>query len=507
MADKYADTDSDVVVACVASIGRENSQRMERLGWDSFDKIVIDEVQHVLGATYLKVLEDAGALKPDSKKLLLGITATPRRHNLTREQNKELTTLDNEDIISLKSVFKKIVYTYNLRTAIKEKYLVPLTGFKVKTAVSLDDVKTTAGDFQIDALSTAVNTPERNALIVKAWKEYAQGRQTAAFTCNIQHAKDLAEVFMHNGVLAQPIWGDDPQRSEKLKRHAAGQVTVLCNCALLTEGWDEPSVSCIVQARPTKSSTLFTQIIGRGTRLHPGKDDCVVLDLVDNHRRCSLVTFPSLLGLNPEMDLHGKSITEAVEEIEKLEEKHVGVDFKNLTDLNNVRAYVEALDLFVDPFTVEVKEYSKLKWMGQADGSFTISIPEERAIKEQYWLHKHEKLVIMQNQLEGFDLTDITSTGPERKLGTFNTLKEAFETADDVLQRCRTDRMVLMQREAAYLSYPASEKQKKSIRRLSKNKTLPYCLCIGDATAGVCKVCGKQQLTKGQASIAIDKKS
>src|ERR1019366_3532497 len=105
---------------------------------DSFDKIVIDEVHHVLGATYLKVLEDAGALKPDSKKLLLGITATPRRHNLTREQNKELTTLDNEDIISLKSVFKKIVYTYNLRTAIKEKYLVPLAGFKVSTATNLD---------------------------------------------------------------------------------------------------------------------------------------------------------------------------------------------------------------------------------------------------------------------------------------------------------------------------------------------------------------------------------
>lgn len=509
MADKYADTDSDVVVACVASIGRENSQRMERLGWDSFDKIVIDEVQHVLGATYLKVLEDAGALKPDSKKLLLGITATPRRHNLTREQRKELTTLDNEDIISLKSVFKKIVFTYNLRTAIKEKYLVPLAGFKVSTATNLDDVKTTAGDFQVDALSTAVNTPERNALIVKAWKEHAQGRQTAAFTCNIQHAKDLAEVFMHNGVLAQAVWGDDPQRAEKLKWHAAGQVTVLCNCALLTEGWDEPSVSCIVQARPTKSSTLFTQIIGRGTRLHPGKNDCIVLDLVDNHKRCSLVTFPSLLGLNPEFDLHGESITKAVEEVETIQEKNAGVDFSHLTDLSKVKAHVESLDFFSEPYTVEAKEYSQLKWLVQADSSYIINVPEKREVQEakQFWAFQHEKLIISQNQLEEWELS-IISTSAARALGVFNTLQEAFSTADNVLLRCRPDRIKLLQREAAWHINSPSDSSKKYLRKLVGKRPFPRCLCpVGATVSGLagtlCGVCDKIQMNAGEVATAI----
>src|SRR6202051_108961 len=112
MAEQRADVNDDVVVACVASIGRENSTRMDRLGWENFDKIVIDEVHHVLGATYLKVLEDAGALQESNSKLLLGITATPRRRNISREQNKDLTTLDNETIISLKSIFKKIVFKY-----------------------------------------------------------------------------------------------------------------------------------------------------------------------------------------------------------------------------------------------------------------------------------------------------------------------------------------------------------------------------------------------------------
>ena len=507
MAEQYAPTDCDVVVACVASIGRENSKRMDRLGWDNFDKIIIDEVQHVLGATYLKVLEDAGALKPESKKLFLGITATPRRHNTTREQHKELTTtLDGEEIVSLKSVFKKIVFTYNLRTAIKEKYLVPLLGFRVITQTSLDDVKTTAGDFQVESLANTVNTKARNALVVKAWQEHASGRQTACFTCNIQHAKDLAEMFTSAGILAQPIWGSDPERSEKLKRHAAGEITVLCNCALLTEGWDEPSVSCIVQARPTKSSTLFTQIIGRGTRLHPGKNDCIVLDVVDNHKRCNLVTFPSLLGLNPEMNLRGESVTKVVEKLEEIQEKHPSVDFSSLTDLSNVKAHIEALDLFSDTSPVEIKECSKLRWMPQADGGYIITIPEEEALGKQYYRYRHEKLVLTQNQLEEWELS-LVSTDPERHLGTFNTLPEAFQVADDVLLRCRSSRIKLLQRSAPWHDYQASEASKKYLRKLSKKRSVFYCLCEGSTgTTGVCPTCNKQLgITAGQAALAITK--
>ena len=147
-AEHKADTDCDVVVACIASIGRSGSTRMERFGWESFDKIVVDETHHILGSTYMRVLEEAGVLQPENKKLLLGVTATPKRKNLTREERKNITTLDNEDIVSLKSVFKKIVYTYPIRKAIKDKFLVPLRGFRVSSQVNLDEVKTTAGDFK-----------------------------------------------------------------------------------------------------------------------------------------------------------------------------------------------------------------------------------------------------------------------------------------------------------------------------------------------------------------------
>jgi hypothetical protein len=362
------------------------------------------------------------------------------------------------------------------------------------------------GDFKTDELSDAVNTSERNLQIVKAWQECAEGRQTVCFTVDIAHGKELSDIFTRSGINSAPIWGSDPDREVKLRKHEAGEITVLCNCALLTEGYDSPTVSCIVLARPTRSSTLMTQQVGRGTRLSEGKKNCVVIDVCDCTKKCSIVTFPSLLGLNADFNLHGESITKAVEKLEELQEQNPSVDFSTLTDLSEVKAHIEALDLFSEPYTPEVKEHSKLRWMQHADGTYSISIPEEEAIKEQYWRYRHEKLVLAQNQLEEWELS-ITSVDPEKTLGTFNTLSEAFQTADDVLLRCRASRIKLLQREAEWHSHPASEPSKKYLRSLSKKRAVFYCLCAGSTgTTGVCLTCNKPLgITAGQAALAITK--
>lgn len=508
-AEKHADPDSDVIVASIASVGRSGSTRLDHF-WDDISIIVVDEAHHAASDLYRNMLEDSGVLKEGSTKLLLGLTATPRRRNLTRAERKE-TLLDDEDIISLKSIFQKITFTYPIKKAIKDGFLVPLKGYRVSTQVSLDDVKVTAGDFQVAELSNAVNTPERNNLVVKAWKEQAEGRQTVCFTCDIQHAKDLSEAFMRNGVMSQPIYGDDPQRAEKLKWHESGQIMVLNNCALLCEGYDSPSVSCIVLARPTRSSSLMTQQVGRGTRLHPGKNECIIIDVCDATKKNSLVTFPSLLGLNPAFDLRGESVTKVAEQIEELQEKNPGVPFDGLTDLSKVRAYVESFDIFADPYPTEIKELSKLIWQQGQDGSYIINIPESREIKDarQFWNYRHEKLILTQNDIEQWELS-ITSVDPEKKLGTFNTLKEAFETADNVLLRCRPDRVKLMQRTAGWHGGPASDASKKYLKRLVGKKDFIYCVCpVGASTSGVantlCKSCNKMQITAGQAALAINR--
>jgi superfamily II DNA or RNA helicase len=500
-AEHHADADCDVIVACNASVGRAGSKRLEHF-WDDIGAIVVDECHHILGGSYLNILEDSGVLLPTSNKLLIGFTATPKRRNKVR--GKQSNMLDDDDLLSLKSVFSKIVYSFPIRRGIKEGFLCPLKGFRVGTQTNLDGVKTVAGDFATDQLADTVNTPERNLQIVKAWKENANNRPTLCFTVDVQHGKDLADVFMHNGVLAQPIYGDDPQRAEKLKWFESGKVQVLCNCALLTEGFDSPSVSCIVLARPTKSGSLYTQMVGRGTRLLEGKTDCSVIDVVDNYRRCSLVTLPSLLGMNPELNLQGGSVTEAAEALEAAQEKYPGVDFTSLTDLSKIKAYVESVDLFAAPYSEEVLQFSKLEWIADSTGGYTLRVPEKELLRREklFSQYKHEHLDITPNELDEFVLSISSVSVENRQLGIYGSLKEAFESAEEVLQRCRADRMPLLRREGR--DYPASEKVKDWLRKLTRNKPMTKCLCPGQQSAAMCPVCRLATgITAGQASVAI----
>jgi superfamily II DNA or RNA helicase len=504
-AEHHAEADCDVIVACNASVGRAGSKRLEHF-WDDIGTIVVDECHHILGGSYLNVLEDSGVLLPTSNKLLVGFTATPRRRNKAR--GKQINTLDDDDLLSLKSVFSKIVYSFPIRRGIKEGFLCPLKGFRVGTQTSLDAVKTVAGDFATDQLSEAVNTPERNLQVVKAWKENANNRPTLCFTVDVQHGKDLAEMFLRNGVMAQPIYGDDPQRADKLKWFESGQVQVLCNCALLTEGFDSPSVACIVLARPTKSGSLYTQMVGRGTRTLEGKSDCSVIDVVDNYKRCSLVTLPSLLGMSPELNLQGTSLVEAAETLEAAQEKYQGVDFTSLKDISKINAFVESVDLFAKPYGEEVLEFSKLAWMADSAGGYTLQIPEKKELKGTYYAHKHERLTIAENEL-GEQVLSISSTSVESKqLGIYNTLQEAFQSADEVMARCRPDRMKLVTREAEWHTYPASEPAKKLLRSLTKHKPMLYCICPNPERRTLPAMCPACRLatgiTAGQASTAIN---
>jgi superfamily II DNA or RNA helicase len=436
-----------------------------------------------LGGSYLQILEDSGVLLPDSKKLLVGFTATPKRKNKARTSKQ--TMLDEGELLQLKSVFSKIVYSFPIRKGIKEGFLAPLHGFRISTKTNLDDVKTVGGDFASDELSTAVNTNERNMQVVKAYKDNADWRQTLCFTVDIQHGKDLAQAFTANGIAATAVWGDDADRKDKLAQYEAGKTQVLCNCALLTEGFDSPSTSCIILARPTKSGTLYTQMVGRGTRLHPGKENCTVIDVCDNAKRNTLVTLPSLVGLSPDVDLKGEDMVKAVEKMEELQSKYPSVDLSHLTDLSKVKAYVESLDLFAQPFTEEIIQSSKLKWMTTADGAYTLQIPEKKELSGQYARYLHERLIIEPNELSEYVLS-IKTTQTDKVLGTYNTLQEALASGDDVVVRCRSDRMALLTRTAEWHNRPASGPAIKMLRKLGKGNPVLMAKIDAGITAGEC---------------------
>ncbi|MBC7106262.1 MAG: restriction endonuclease subunit R, partial [Firmicutes bacterium] len=226
---------------------------------------------HAVARTYVFVLERLGFMSGDPDKLLLGVTATPVRG----------------DKVGLGAVFQKIVYQRSLLWMVRAGYLVDFRGLVVDTGVDLGDVRVVAGDFADADLEGVLNTEDRNGLIARAYLDHTAGRRAVAFTAGVQHALDLAATFRAAGVTAEAVSGETPEeeRRKLLSAFRAGDVRVLCNCNLLTEGWDEPSLDCILMARPTKSKALYLQMLGRGARPYPGKQDCLVIDFVDNTGR------------------------------------------------------------------------------------------------------------------------------------------------------------------------------------------------------------------------------
>ena len=273
------EVDHQIVIASIQTISRPN--RLQQLKACDFSLLVIDEAHHSAADSYRRGIEELGFMAGDVGKLLVGVTATPQRG----------------DGIGLDSIFEEIVYQCSLPTMIAGGYLSDLRGVQIKAWTDISGVHTRAGDFAQGELESVINTAEANQIIVKAFIKYANKRKAAAFCAGVQHAQDLAEAFNQAGIKAAAVWGDmDPEdRRATLDEYESGRIQVLTNCEILTEGWDSPATDCLLMARPTKSGTLYQQMIGRGTRLYPGKQDCLILEFASN--RHDIASLGSLTGL------------------------------------------------------------------------------------------------------------------------------------------------------------------------------------------------------------------
>jgi superfamily II DNA or RNA helicase len=338
--------EADVVVASVQTIGRKNSAR---LPWCEPGFIVLDEAHHALPHnSYGRVLERW----PDA--FVLGCTATPKR-------------LDRLSLhASAEGVFEEVVFSYGIREAIADGWLCSLRGYRVKTDVDLTDLRTMAGDFEEAELARRIVTEERTQKAVDHWHEVARGRPTIAFGTNVEHAHMIADLFRRSGVPAEAVDGGmaRDERRAVIKRYRSGETVVLANCMVATEGFDAPETACVVMARPTQSWGLYCQCVGRGTRLAPGKKDCLIIDLVDVTTRHSLATLPTLLDLPCGLDLEGRSISEAAEALEEL-----GARVSFLQDFapdtfSELETVLEEVDLFanVEP-PADVQAASALAWL------------------------------------------------------------------------------------------------------------------------------------------------
>lgn len=453
---------ADFVVGSVQTLGREGSARLQALDPDTFDLVVCDEAHHSTSPSYGVVFRHFGFGKYDTGRLFLGVTATPRRG----------------DGVALGTVYDEIVYQYPMLDAIRDGWLCNLRGLRVRTGVGLDDVHTRAGDFNVEELSRTVNTRVRNEHIVQEWVKQAEDRKSIAFAVDVAHAKSLADAFKSYGVAAEAIWADDPHRAEKIRAHKAGNLKMLTNCGILTEGYDDWAIKCIVMARPTKSQLLFVQMAGRGTRIPEGihnlndaraagktlaKEDCLLLDVTDNTSRHSLVTLSSIFGLPVKLDLNKQTVTDAVARVEAVSLARPNLDLSGLEDLSKLNTYVEEVDLFTVKFPPEIEAGSKLQWHKTPAGNYALLLPNK------------ENVVISGNLLDKWDIKG-TVCGQEISEKGVSDLSYALGWADSMVQMLGGKQLLsLLRREtnAKWAKDPITPSQIHTLKWKLKGKKWP----------------------------------
>ena len=254
-----------VVVGSVQSLQRP--ARLEQFPADYFGTIIIDEAHHAITDGYQRVLEHF----PEAN--VLGVTATP----------------DRGDMRNLGDVFDSLAYEYKLTQAIREGYLCPILAQTIPLQLDISQVALSGGDFAVGGLGTALDPYLEQ--IASEMQTACAGRKTVVFLPLIKTSQKFRDILNSKGFRAAEVNGQSEDRAEILSDFSNGKYNVLCNSMLLTEGWDCPSVDCIVVLRPTKVRSLYSQMVGRGTRLSPetGKKDLLLLDflwLTERHELC-----------------------------------------------------------------------------------------------------------------------------------------------------------------------------------------------------------------------------
>lgn len=264
-----------VVVGSVQTLMRE--KRLGQFPEDYFNTIIIDEAHHCISDSYQKVLKHF----PDAH--VLGVTATP----------------DRGDMRNLGQYFESLAYEYTLPKAIKEGYLTPIKALTIPLKIDMSGVSVQAGDFKASDIGTALDPYLEG--IAQEMQKYCADKKTVVFLPLVKTSQKFRDVLNNYGFQAAEVNGDSQDRAEILADFESGKYNVLCNSMLLTEGWDCPSVDCVVVLRPTKVRSLYCQMVGRGTRLSPGKEHLLLLDFLWHTERHELCHPASLICDNEEV--------------------------------------------------------------------------------------------------------------------------------------------------------------------------------------------------------------
>lgn len=274
-----------VVVGSVQTMQRE--KRLSQFPSDYFDTIVVDEAHHCISEGYQRVLKHFDTAN------VLGVTATP----------------DRGDMKNLGTYFDSLAYEYSLVEAIKSGYLTKIQAVTIPLTLDLSSVSQQSGDFKASEVGTALD-PFLEQIADEMLKQ-CKDRKTVVFLPLVKTSQKFRDILNEKGFKAAEVNGESKERTEILEDFDKGKYNVLCNSMLLTEGWDCPSVDCVVVLRPTKVRALYSQMVGRGTRLAKGKENLLLLDFLWHTEKHELCRPAHLIANSPEV---AKKMTENMEE-------------------------------------------------------------------------------------------------------------------------------------------------------------------------------------------------
>lgn len=303
-----------VVVASVQTLSRKKtlSECPRRFGF-----VIVDEAHHAPADSYLRVLEAMGCLCDDQDAagpITLGVTATPRR----------------EDSKSIQDVWPwPPAYSLSIVDLIRQGYLCDIIGKRIETDIDYSGLRVQHGDIHQRMAQDRYIRYHGPETVAKAYRDHAGARQGLIFLPGVEAAKLQMEALRRLGISAEFVEGRTPLEVRRgiLRDFAAGKVQVIANCGVLTEGFDSPGIECVTIARPTRSKTLYAQMIGRGTRIHPGKENCLILDIAGASQRHDIVDLAEEFKLSRlEED---EPLTEAIEREEREKKEAEVIEIEN----------------------------------------------------------------------------------------------------------------------------------------------------------------------------------
>ncbi|KAI1876779.1 uncharacterized protein JN550_000851 [Neoarthrinium moseri] len=505
MGNIHASGTADITIASVQSI--TSGDRMSKFDPKRFKLVLVDEAHHIVAPGYLKTLEHFGLdQKREDSPALIGVSATFSRF----------------DGLRLGAAIDEIVYHKDYVDMIGEKWLSDVIFTTVESTADISRVRSGAnGDFQPGELSRVVNTDQINEITVRSWLARADGRKsTLVFCVDLAHVAGLTQTFRKHGIDARFVTGDTPkvERSERLEAFKAGEFPVLVNCGVFTEGTDIPNIDCVILARPTRSRNLLVQMIGRGMRLHKGKTNCHIIDMVSS-LETGIVTTPTLFGLDPSELVADASVDDmaALKDRKKAEEQRSATAYKETptqaSDGGLARSitfteYDSVFDLISDTSGEKhIRSISQHAWVEVGPHKYILSSPSGTYLR----LERDDVAEEEERMFAAWEIRTLppgtASKSPfaaPRRLLKASTFADAVHGADKYAAEKFPHQFI--SRRMGWRNGPATEGQLKFLNKLraKDNQLSPTSITMGKASDMITKV--KHGARGRFASIGVDRR-